>query len=70
MLALIEWLMQIEAPRGLCELTENRHDGLCQLTSEAYPLRGVHVITDPMIQRVVIEIHADQQTATGVELEL
>ena len=67
----VHWIADANtrAPKGLCETTENRYDGLRQLASEAYHLRGVNVITDTTIQRVVIDIHPDKWTATGVELE-
>ncbi|KAL9057348.1 MAG: hypothetical protein Q9162_002422 [Coniocarpon cinnabarinum] len=56
------------SPKGLAELTENRHNGLRQLASDAYPLHGVHVITETFVQRVIIEEHGVHKVATGVEL--
>ena len=53
------------SPQGIAELVDNRRDGLRQLTSDAYPLDGVDVMTETIVSRVLIE----NGQAVGVELE-
>ena len=40
-------------PQGIAELVENRRDGLRQLTSQVYPLKGVHIMTETMVKRTL-----------------
>ncbi|KAL4995033.1 GMC oxidoreductase [Aspergillus recurvatus] len=47
-------------PIGLAELAENRRNGLRQLASSVYPLDDVHVLTNTLVKRILIE-----QTAPG-----
>lgn len=56
------------APQGVAELVENRRDGLRQLTSVAYPLKGVHVMTDSFVSRIILSDGTLGKVATGVEL--
>jgi choline dehydrogenase-like flavoprotein len=37
------------SPQGFNELVENRRDGLRQLASEVYPLNGVQVMTETLV---------------------
>ncbi len=55
-------------PQGIAELVENRRDGLRQLTSQVYPLNGVHVLTKTMVQRVILTDGPHGKVAVGVEL--
>lgn len=55
-------------PLGMTELVENWRDGKRQLACEAYDLSGVHVVTDTLVQKVVIEDQGGEKTATGVQL--
>ena len=56
------------SPQGIAELVENRRDGLRQLTSQVYPLKGAEILTDTMVKRVILEDGSGGKTATGVEL--
>ncbi|RDW67678.1 hypothetical protein BP6252_09074 [Coleophoma cylindrospora] len=56
------------SPLGLAELQENRRDGLRQLSSSAYPLEGVTVLTDSLVKRVIFSKDLYTTTATGIEL--
>ena len=56
------------APLGVTELVENRRDGLRQLTSVAYPLKGVHVMTETLVDRVLLRDGSHGKIAYGVEL--
>jgi choline dehydrogenase-like flavoprotein len=56
------------SPQGFSEVVENRRDGLRQLASEVYPLNGVQVITDTLVNRVIIGKRDGKQVAIGVEL--
>ena len=55
-------------PQGVAELVENRRDGLRQLTSEVYPLKGAHVLMETMVKRVLLTDGQRGKIATGVEL--
>ncbi|EED22468.1 glucose dehydrogenase, putative [Talaromyces stipitatus ATCC 10500] len=52
-------------PQGVAELVSNWRDGRRQLTSEVYPQDGVKIVTNALVQRVILD---SSQTATGVEL--
>lgn len=54
--------------QGIAELIENRRDGLRQLTSVIYPLRGAHLLTETMVSRVILTNGQQGKVATGVEL--
>ncbi|KAI9760263.1 MAG: hypothetical protein M4579_001777 [Chaenotheca gracillima] len=56
------------SPKGLAELIENRRNGLRQLSSSAYSLEGVKVMTETIVKRVTIEEQHGKNVATGVEL--
>ena len=55
-------------PQGLGELVENVHDGTRQVTSTVYPLAGVEVKTQTIVQRILLETRGDGQLARGVQL--
>lgn len=55
-------------PQGLGELVENRHDGVRQVSSTVYPLAGVEVKTQTIVQRVLLQKRGDAQFARGVQL--
>ena len=40
-------------PQGIAELVENRRNGLRQLTSEVYPLKGAHILAETMVKRIL-----------------
>lgn len=42
------------APQGVVELVENRHDGLCQLTSVAYFQLGAQIMTETYVARITL----------------
>jgi choline dehydrogenase-like flavoprotein len=52
-------------PQGIAELIENWKDGKRQITSSAYSLEGVKVVTNSLVRRVIIN---DDKFAVGVEL--
>ena len=56
------------SPEGVAELVENRRDGLRQLTSQVYPLKGVQVMTETMVKRIILTDGPHDKVATGVEL--
>ena len=56
-------------PLGIAELVENRRDGLRQLTSTVYSLKGVHVMTNTLVGKILLSHDGQGTTATGVELE-
>jgi choline dehydrogenase-like flavoprotein len=51
-------------PIGIADLVENWKDGKRQITSHAYPLDGVEVLTNTLVRRVIVE----DGIAVGVEL--
>lgn len=57
-------------PRGIGDLEENRRNGLRQLSSTAYNLSstGVTVLTNTMVEKVLLSTQNGTVTATGVEL--
>ncbi|MCJ1314524.1 hypothetical protein MMC25_008206 [Agyrium rufum] len=55
-------------PQGVAELVENRHNGLRQLTNVVYPLKGVRVMTETFVRKVILTEQSGKKVATGVEL--
>ena len=55
-------------PQGLGELVENRRDGKRQLASTVYSLAGVHVMTETLVKRILVETRGSDKVATGVQL--
>ncbi|EXJ61780.1 hypothetical protein A1O7_02210 [Cladophialophora yegresii CBS 114405] len=55
-------------PIGVGEFVENWRDGKRQLASSAFDLSNVTVMTETVVQKVVLEEQAGNLTATGVEL--
>ena len=55
-------------PQGVAELVENRRDGLRQLTSDVYSLKGAHILTETMVKRVILADGPQGKVAIGVEL--
>ena len=54
---------------GISEYTENWHNGLRQASSLAYGLKGVQVLTNTMVQRVLFSKTGDgKQVASAVQL--
>lgn len=56
------------APLGCAALVENWKNGKRQLASQAYDLSGVQVMTETMVDHVLIEDRAGKKVATGVQL--
>ena len=56
-------------PLGIAELMENRRDGLRQLTSTVYPLKGVQVMTNTLVGKILLSDDGRGHIATGVELK-
>ena len=56
------------SPQGLGELVENKDNGKRQLASTAYSMAGVEVMTETLVQRVLIHSRGIAKVATGVEL--
>ncbi|KAL4811797.1 hypothetical protein BDW67DRAFT_142943 [Aspergillus spinulosporus] len=59
------------SPLGIADFGENWHEGQRQLASEVYGLsrrRGVTIITNTMVAKVILTEQAGQQVATGVEV--
>ncbi|CAJ2503739.1 Uu.00g111330.m01.CDS01 [Anthostomella pinea] len=58
-------------PLGVAELQENRENGQRQVAAAAYPLDGIEVMTDTMVEKVLIENGAGEEgglTAVGILL--
>lgn len=55
-------------PRGLAELVENWHEGRRQLASEVYSLDGVEVLTNTVVECLIIEEIGGAKVVKGVEL--
>lgn len=53
---------------GIAEMVENWRDGKRQMVKDAYKLTGVRILTETLVQRVVIESRNGESTATGVQL--
>lgn len=56
------------APLGLAELVENWKDGKRQLASQAYGLRGVTILCNTVVQRIIISEIDGTKAASGVQL--
>ncbi|RAL64507.1 hypothetical protein DID88_001982 [Monilinia fructigena] len=57
------------SPQGIGELVENRHDSIRQVASTIYSLKGIDVLLNTLVKRVVIEDNeTGEKVATGVEL--
>ena len=56
------------SPLGLCEVVEARVDGSRLIASSVYPLQGVHVMTETVANRILIEERDGIKSATGVVL--
>ncbi|KAJ4380951.1 hypothetical protein N0V86_003298 [Didymella sp. IMI 355093] len=52
-------------PQGISDLVENFRDGKRQMTQSVFSLRGVRVLTETIVRRVLFD---DAKTAVGVEL--
>lgn len=55
-------------PQGVAELVENRRNGLRQLTSHVYPLKGAHILTETMVKRNIFPDSPHGKVAVGIEL--
>lgn len=55
-------------PQCVGDYTDNRHNGTRQIASNAYPLDGVTVLTDTLVQRVLVSGDGNSTQATGIEL--
>jgi choline dehydrogenase-like flavoprotein len=53
---------------GVAEMVENWRDGKRQMARDAYNLSGVQILTETLVQRIVLEEKDGEQVATGVEL--
>lgn len=56
------------SPVGVGDLCENRNNGKRQIASVTYPLDGVTVLTDTLVQRVLVDKNMFTTKATGVVL--
>jgi choline dehydrogenase-like flavoprotein len=56
------------SPQGLGELNENRRNGLRQLASSAYNLSGVTVLTNTLVQQVLLHKKGSHISTVGVQL--
>ncbi|XWW95404.1 hypothetical protein V2A60_003362 [Cordyceps javanica] len=58
-------------PNGVGDLFENRHEGRRQIASVVYPLDGVHVLTETLVAKVLLNTNANihrPHRATGIQL--
>ncbi|TVY17340.1 putative GMC-type oxidoreductase [Lachnellula arida] len=56
------------SPQGLAQCTEAWNNGKRQLASEVYPLDSVNVLTETMVERVLIEDKDGEKIAVAVQL--
>lgn len=57
------------SPQGIGELVENRRESIRQVACSTYSLKGVHVLLNTLVKRVIIESNGTgDKVATGVEL--
>ena len=55
---------------GISEYIENWHDGLRQASSQAYDLKGVQIVTNTMVRRVLFSKSGDSKpVASAVQLD-
>ena len=57
-------------PLGIAELVENRRDGLRQLTSTVYPLKGVQVMTNTLVHRIFSAMASTARLQLGSSLRI
>ncbi|OTB00792.1 putative GMC oxidoreductase [Hypoxylon sp. CI-4A] len=55
-------------PRGVGNLQENRNNGKRQIAAAVYPLDGVTVLTDTLVEKVLIEKAGSIPKAVGIQL--
>ncbi|KAI1076876.1 hypothetical protein F5B20DRAFT_554136 [Whalleya microplaca] len=65
--AIPEYDMNAGQNIGLGELNENRHKGARQIASKAYPLDGITVLTDTLVEAILLDNNI-RRRATGVRL--
>lgn len=55
---------------GRAELTETRRDGIRQLIPVVYPLNGIEVLTETLVEKILLSSGVDngELQATGVQL--
>jgi choline dehydrogenase-like flavoprotein len=58
----------VGSPLGVAEMTENWKLGNRQMAKDVYPLSGVQIITETLVQRIIIETRDGEKVATGVQL--
>ena len=56
------------SPLGVAELVENWRDGKRQITSSTYPMSGIDVKTNSVVQKVLTSNASGKLTATGIQL--
>ncbi|KAI0380856.1 putative GMC oxidoreductase [Hypomontagnella monticulosa] len=55
-------------PLGVGELQENKNKGRREIAAAIYPLGNITVLTDTLVEKVLIKSEADGHSATGVRL--
>ena len=53
---------------GVAQMVENWRDGKRQMARDAYDLSGVQILTETLVQRIVLEEKDSKKVATGVQL--
>jgi choline dehydrogenase-like flavoprotein len=56
-------------PVGIGELQENKIEGRREISSSIYPLNGTTILTDTLVEKIIIENTEEKLTATGIKLE-
>jgi len=56
------------SPLEIAELVENRQDRLRQLSSTVYSLKGVQIMTNTLVKRIILSRERSTTYATGIEL--
>ena len=55
-------------PLGIGELQENKRDGRRQIASSVYPLHGATVVTDTLVEKILLERKGGKLRAKGIKL--
>ncbi|KAI8965842.1 putative GMC oxidoreductase [Daldinia sp. FL1419] len=56
-------------PVGVGDLQENKENGRREIASAVYPLEGITVLTETLVQKVLTGKTAEEISAVGIELE-
>lgn len=58
------------SPLGVGELDENKHNGRREIAAAIYPLDGIAVLTDTLVEKVLLETLENSTTPTAMGIQL